>query len=109
MARSPRSNNATTLLFVLFHPLYWSRRIRRLFVLLLPLGIVCWLALVFLLMLRAVTAPAVTAIGKFWNGEQRNRRAYGLYDYGRETGLAPADDARPSDRSLQERDLQETV
>ncbi len=66
--------------FFLFHPLHWSRRVRRIALVIAPLVPILWLAaltmLLCLSLARALAAPLV----KFWTAEPRVRsRGYDYY------------------------------
>jgi hypothetical protein len=71
--------HAPTFLFRLWRPMSWPRRIRRAFLLLLPLALPIWA----LLNLASVSGAFLRALGrlmgKYWNGPQRRYRRYGSY------------------------------
>lgn len=79
MASNAVARSQRRLLFALFHPLHWPRRLRRAFLMALPLAVTCWLALLAAAICCRVASGLWQPIARWWNAPRRYRRHYGYY------------------------------
>ena len=66
-----------------WHPLGWSLRTRRVFLILLPVSFPAWLTYLCLLLIVIGTYKLVTPLAEFWNAPpRRNTYKYGTSSTG---------------------------
>jgi len=68
---------------VLFHPLSWSRWVRRTALLTAPLSLPLWIVAACLYAIAQIVRLSVTPFAAFWNSPRRRYGGYGQYSYGR--------------------------
>jgi hypothetical protein len=78
------------------HPLYWPRWLRRVALLLFPVAIPLWFALLLAVFMLACARALARPLMILWNAPRRRRISYYYGTAGlAHTGLAPRPDARP--------------
>lgn len=76
LVNRPSHEGTPTFLFRLWHPMSWSRGMRRTFMLLLPLALPVWILLNLAGAGAIVLRDLGGALDKYWNGRQRRYHRY---------------------------------